>query len=828
MKRIRTLLAALALAATSVVVPVATAQPAAALDNGLARTPYMGWNTYYGLGGKFDEQTIKAEADAMVSRGLAAAGYKYVWLDGGWWQGQRDAQGNMTVDPQQWPDGMKAVADYIHSKGLLAGIYTDAGAQGCGGNDEGSYGHYQQDADTFAAWGFDAVKVDFCGGTTMHLDPAVAYAQFRDALLNNSSHRPMLFNICNPMVPEYHGVPYDRSAYVSYTFGPQTGNSWRTYTDIGFSHSIQWSDVLRNYDKNALHPEAAGPGHWNDPDYLGPELGMTTPEAQAQFSLWAVAAAPLIIGSDVRALSQQTIDMLTNPDVIAIDQDPLGVQGTRIAQQGQGDVWVKPLANGDRAVALLNRGATPRTISTTAAALGFDDAGGYVEHNLWTGRITESGSTIAATVPADSVVLVRVSASTPAHIEPATDLSAPQVAATPGAQQSIVVPGNQVPVHATFRNDGREPVTNVQLGAHVPDGWTVSGGSGASTVAPGGTLEVTWQVTPPRGALPGPYRITDTASYQWGGTSTGSASGQVSLVVPPTPPSGSGYVSDQTWLQASSGWRVPMVDQTVGTGPIRMHGTTYAKGIGVASVSRIDYYLGGNCTHLSGTAGIDDAVNFDPSGGTATFTVAGDGQSRWDSGVVDRTAPKSFDVDLTGVQVLSLQVGGGGDGTYNDRADWAGLNLTCGGPPATAPDGPWPQYVPQNAITATATSAHNGYPASAAVDGKQSTIWHDEFSPQAPMPQAITLDLASTHPVFGLTYQPRLDGGTTGIITGYRIEVSTDGTAFESVASGSWPDDTSLKSVTFAAQQARYVRLVATSGDGGYASAAEIRAAVTS
>jgi alpha-galactosidase len=827
MKRLRSLLVAVLLGATAAVVPIAT-QQAAALDNGLARTPYLGWNTYYGLGDQFNEQVIKSVADTMVSRGLKAAGYKYVWLDGGWWQGDRAADGTMTVDPQQWPDGMQAVADYIHSKGLLAGIYTDAGEQGCGGNNQGSYGHYQQDANTFAAWGFDAVKVDFCGGTVMHLDPAKAYADFRDALLNNSSRRPMLFNICNPMVPEYHGVPYDRSAYVSYTFGPDTGNSWRTYTDVGFSHSVQWSDVLRNYDKNALHPEAAGPGHWNDPDYLGPELGMTPAEAQAQFSLWAIAAAPLIIGSDVQTLSRQTVDMLTNPDVIAIDQDPMGKQGTRISQQGQGDVWVKPLANGDRAVALLNRGGTPQTISTTAQALGFDDAGAYVEHNLWTGRVTESGSTIAATVPANSVVLLRVSAGTPAHTQPATDLSAPQVAATPGAEQLLVIPGQQVPVHATFRNDSRIPVTDVRLTAQVPAGWTVSGGASWATVAPGTAVNATWQITPPRGALPGPYRITDSATYRWGGGSTGSASGEVSVLVPPTPPSGSGYLSDQTWLQASSGWQVPMVDQTVGTGPITMRGTTYAKGVGVASVSRIDYYLGGNCTELSGTAGIDDAVNFDPAGGTATFTVAGDGQSRWDSGVVDRSAPKSFDVDLTGVHVLSLQVGDGGDSTYNDRADWAGLQLTCGAPPATAPDGPWPQYVPQGAITATATSAHDGYPASAAVDGKQSTIWHDEFSPQAPMPQAVTLDLGSARDVYGLTYQPRLDGGGTGTITGYRVEVSTDGNTFASVTSGSWPDDSSLKSVTFAAHQARYVRLVATSGNGGYASAAEIRAAVTS
>jgi alpha-galactosidase len=555
---------------------------------------------------------------------------------------------------------------------------------------------------------------------------------------------------------------------------------------------------------------------------------MTAAEAQAQFTLWSVAAAPLIIGSDVRALSQQTIDMLTNPDVLAVDQDRLGVQGTLAATQGDGQVWVKPLANGDRAVALLNRGPNPQTISTSAAAVGLPQASAYLEHNLWTGTRTGTASTIAATVPANSAVLYRVSAGVPAGAEPATDLTAPQVPATPGAQQPLVLPGRQVPVTATFSNTGREPVTGVRLSLSAPKGWTVSGGASTGTVAPGTTRTATWQVTPARGALPGTYQLTDTATFTWGGTYTDSRTGQVAVVVPPTPPSGSTSLTDQTWLSAASGWRVPMLDQTVGGGPIKMAGTTYSTGIGVASVSRIDYYLGGNCTRLTGVAGIDDAVNnVGPQGGTATFSVVGDAQSRYDSGVVDRTASRSFAVDVTGVQVLSLQVGDGGDGTYNDRADWANLQLTCGAPPASVPNGPWPSYVPQNQITATATSAHNGYPASAAVDGNLATIWHDEWQPQAPLPQAITLDLGSTQQVYGLTYQPRLDGSSTGTITAFRVETSQDGASFAPVATGSWADDTSLKSVTFDATSARYLRLAATAGDGGYASAAEIRAATT-
>jgi len=810
----------------------APTSPALALDNGLARTPYMGWNTYYGLGGTYNEQTIVSVTDAMVNRGLAAAGYTYVWLDAGWWSGTRDASGNITVDATQWPHGMAWLAGYIHSKGLKAGIYTDAGSNGCGGANQGSYGHYQQDANQFASWGFDALKVDFCGGHAMRLDPATAYGQFRDALLNNSSHRPILFNICNFLEPGQAGPndpPYNQSAFYSYTFGPSTGNSWRTDTDIGFAHSVQWPAVLRNLDHDAAHPEAAGPGHWNDPDYLGPELGMTAAEAQAQFTMWSIVAAPLIIGSDVRALSAPTVAMLTNPDVIAVDQDALGAQSTRIAQQGNGDVWVKTLANGDRAVALLNRGPTALTISTSAADVGLGHAAGYTLQDLWAHRSTETAGRITATVAPDSAVLYRVSAGYGNTVAPATSVSAPGVpAAYPGSQLRLAIPEQSMPVSSTFENDGRTSVTDARIALAAPPGWQVQAQS--TTGGAVGTNEqrvAQWMVTPPAGALPGSYALTVTATYRWGGNQTDSRSAQVQVTVPPAPPAGTGYLSDHTWLDASSGYLVPMLDVSVGGNPITLQGHTYPKGIGVASPSQIEYYFGGNCAHLSATVGIDDIVNsVSPQGGTAVFQVYGDGRKLYDSGVVDRTATKSVEVDLTGVNVLTLAVGDAGDGGYNDRADWAGLQASCGNPVATVPGGPWPHFVPQASMSATASSAHAGYPASAAIDGRQTTIWHSEFSPPAPLPQSITIDLGGAHTVAGLTYQPRLDASETGTITGYVVYTSVDGTAFSQAASGVWPGDRSLKSVTFnAPQQARYVRIEATSGAGNYASAAEIQVA---
>jgi alpha-galactosidase len=379
-----------------------------------AAVPYMGWNTYYGVGGVFDQRTILSVARALLDRGLARAGYRIVWLDFGWASGKRDADGQLVVDPHQWPHGLRWLTDWLHSQGLLAGIYTDAGRSGCHGQGVGSFGHYQQDADSFAAWGFDAVKVDFCGAGQEGLDPRPLYARFARALAHNSSHRRLLLNVCNFWVPgQIDGTrpSYANSAYASYSWAPRIAQSWRTDTDIGFPHDIQWVNVLRNLDHDAAHPQAAGPGHWNDPDYLGPELGMTSAEARAQFSMWAIVAAPLILGSDPRALSPTTISMLENREVIAVDQDPMGIQGTVVGQSGSGQVWSKPLAGGAAAVALLNRGSAPLRITTTASEVGLAAAATYVVRDLWTHQTSRSEGEIGAVVAPDSVMLYRVAPS---------------------------------------------------------------------------------------------------------------------------------------------------------------------------------------------------------------------------------------------------------------------------------------------------------------------------------------------------------------------------------------------------------------------------------
>jgi len=382
----------------------------------LAATPYMGWDTYLALPGGFPETTILQEADLLKTTGLEADGYRLIWLDATWWQGQRNAAGNMIVSAKQWPHGIAWLAQTLHANGFKLGVYTDAGSTGCGVAG-GAFGHYQQDINTLAAWGVDAVKVDWCGGSTQGLDPATQYAAIHQAILNNSSHRPMLLNICNFLQPLQRGtVPtFAQSAFASYSFGPSDGNSWRTDTDVGVPGNVTFGSVLRNLDADATGPAAAGPGHWNDPDYLAPDAGMSAAQFQTQFSMWAMLAAPLMVSVDMRAVDKISLAILAKKQVIAIDQDPAGVQAVLVQQQPsnppQAQVWFRPLVGG-YAIALLNRGSTAMPISTTAAWLsqydGLPQVPSYNVTNLWTGQQSTSSGTFSAAVPAYSTVLLKV------------------------------------------------------------------------------------------------------------------------------------------------------------------------------------------------------------------------------------------------------------------------------------------------------------------------------------------------------------------------------------------------------------------------------------
>lgn len=654
--------------------------PASVSDPTLSPTPYQGWNTYFGLGGDFDRETILDVADYLVGSGLKDAGYDIVWLDGGW-QGSpsRGEDGLLREDSEKFPDGMAALADEIHDRGLRAGIYLDAGpwtpeTEGCG---LGSYGYYQADADTIAAWGYDAVKVDFLCGIQADLDPKTAFTEFAEALRNNSSGREIIFNLCNPVTsPAWGEYPEEQQSTYSWTYAPEIAESWRTYTDAGFVGDVVFSDVLRNYDANAAHPEVAGPGHWSDPDFLVPELGMSDEEFRTQMTMWAIAAAPLVIGSDPRELSEASLDILRNEEVLAVNQDRLGIQGVRVGDAGTTETWVKPLSDGSMAVALLNRGSTPARITTTADAVGLKAQRVEVQ-DAWAGTMTESTRTIAASVPAHGAQLLVVSKATGAPGESRVGVSAPRVIAVNGQAATaegdvVVAAGSELELEVTVHNDAGKPVQVAGVEVTAPDGWGVaSDPQGPVRIPGGGHVTTTFEVTVPSDAPHGASALSATLS------GTGMVSPQMPITVAPAAPMGEADLAHHPWVSGTSGWLEPQVDGEVGGGAITIEGVVHATGIGVGSPSTIRYFLGGQCTSLSGVIGIDDAVKWDPSGGTATFEVVADGNTVWESGLVTRGPARTFHADVTGAQQVALIVGDNGDGGYNDRADWADMNIRC-------------------------------------------------------------------------------------------------------------------------------------------------------
>ncbi len=358
------------------------------LDDGLARTPPMGWNTWNKFACNVSEKLIKETADAIVASGMKDAGYRYVVIDD-CWQVYRDTAGVIVADPQRFPSGMKALADYIHSKGLLFGIYTDAGRATCQGR-PGTYRHEEADARTYAAWGVDYVKEDWCNA--QGLKAPDQYKQFHDALV--ATGRPIVLSIC------------EWGSNRPWEWAPGTGHLWRTTDDI----SDTWASMLYNYDLSAIHQDVAGPGGWNDPDML--EVGnggMTDDEYRAHFALWAIAAAPLIAGNDIRTMSAATRDILTNREVIAVNQDSLGVQGWLAEQPSAGlQVWAKPLKDGARAVALLNRTGAEAEMSVEWKAIGLAPGRAAVR-DLWAhaDRGTIAGG-YTTRVPSHAVVMLKV------------------------------------------------------------------------------------------------------------------------------------------------------------------------------------------------------------------------------------------------------------------------------------------------------------------------------------------------------------------------------------------------------------------------------------
>lgn len=310
---------------------------------GLALTPPMGWNSWNHFGCNVDEALIRETADAMVSSGMKAAGYIYVNIDD-CWHGNRDSLGFIHPDPERFPSGMKALADYVHSLGLKLGIYSDAGWKTCVGH-PGSRGYEYQDAQTYAEWGIDYLKYDWCN--TEGLNTRGAYLTMRDALY--AAGRPIVFSIC------------EWGSSNPWKWAGDIGHLWRTTGDIapifdGAEHHDTWASwgVLQILNMRKDIRQYAGPDHWNDPDMMEVGNGMTDSEDRAHFSLWCMMAAPLIAGNDLRTMGEKTRNILTNKEVIAVDQDSLGIHGFKCLEINDLDVYAKPLKDGDLAVCFFN------------------------------------------------------------------------------------------------------------------------------------------------------------------------------------------------------------------------------------------------------------------------------------------------------------------------------------------------------------------------------------------------------------------------------------------------------------------------------------------
>ncbi|ETK36905.1 cellulose binding domain-containing protein [Microbispora sp. ATCC PTA-5024] len=458
---------------------VALQDQAGALENGVARTPPMGWNSWNTFGCNISETLIKQMADAIVSSGLRDLGYKYVVVDDCWFNPTRDSAGNLQGNPSRFPSGMKALGDYLHGKGLKFGLYevpvdkTCAQYFGSYSGATGSQGHEVQDARQFAAWGVDYLKYDWCSPNGTITDQVNTFAKMRDALA--ASGRQIVYSI-NPNSIHAKTGPQRNWGDVA--------NMWRTTEDItnkwdtgqtngypmGIQNIVNVTVPLASYAK---------PGAFNDPDMM--EIGrggMNDTEMRSHFALWAMMASPLIAGNDIRSMDAATTTILKNQNLIAVNQDSLAQQARQISNDGTRRVLAKNLSNGDVAVALFNQGGSTTTISTTASAVGLS-GGSFTLRDAWTNATSTSTGAITASVPAHGTVVYRVSGGATPSPTP-TPTPSPTLTPTPTPTPSPTPSGQPAGCTATYHlvNDWgtgfQAEVTVGNTGSSALNGWTVS------------------------------------------------------------------------------------------------------------------------------------------------------------------------------------------------------------------------------------------------------------------------------------------------------------------------------------------------------------------
>lgn len=513
MKRTGVLLAAVVLLTAGVLAAVVRGPDAQALENGVARTPPMGWNSWNTFGCNINDALIRQMADAIVSSGMRDLGYKYVVVDDCWMNSTRDAQGNLQANASRFPNGMKALGDYLHSRGLLFGIYqapldkTCAQYFGSYPGATGAQGHEAQDARQFAAWGVDYLKYDWCSPSGTITEQVTTFAKMRDALAGTG--RPIVYSI-NPNSIHAKTGPQRNWGDVA--------NLWRTTEDItntwdsgqtnGYPMGIQ--NIV-----NVTVPLAgyAAPGRFNDPDMLEVGRGgMTDTEMRSHFALWAMMASPLIAGNDIRSQSGATATILKNQQLIAINQDSLGLQATQVSNDGTRRVLAKRLAGGDVAVALLNQSGSATTVSTTAAAIG-KSGSSFTLRDAWTNATSTTTGAISASVPAHGTVVYRVSG------------GGTTTPTTPPAGSTLVsaASGRCLDVPSSSTTNGTQPVI-----------WDCNGGTNQRWTVNGQTLQALGKcLDAPVGATAGAkaqlWDCNGGTNQQWtlgaDGTVRGAASG---------------------------------------------------------------------------------------------------------------------------------------------------------------------------------------------------------------------------------------------------------------------------------------------------------------
>lgn len=693
-KSLRAQLIALTLgAATLLMAPNLPAQAAAPVVPITA--PPMGWNSWNRFGCNIDENLIRATADAIVANNLDDLGYVYVNIDDCWMASTRDAQGRLQASPTRFPSGIRAVADYVHARGLKLGIYSSAGTLTCQGL-PASLDHETIDAQTFASWTIDYLKYDNCNNQGR--PAAQRYKAMGDAL--KATGRAIVYSVCNWGQED------------PWVFGPQVGGSlWRTTGDI----SDSWASMTSLLDQQAgLEPFARNVG-FNDPDML--EVGnggMTTNEYTAHFSLWSLLNAPLLLGNDLRTLSTATLGIIRNAEVIAVNQDWGGSQGRRVRDLGETEVWAKPMSDGSMAVVLLNRSSATATISTSAAELGLGGSSSYNLRNLWTATNSTTTGTVSASVASHGAAMYRVSRAGTLSAAPAAgtyqvsdmtwlssangwgpaerNLSNGEQAAGDGRTLTIngttyakgigvhsdsavyVYLGRACPLFTSFIGTDDE-VTNAQASQRFQvygDGKLIAysqikhaaDGPSRLTVATGGFTTLELRVTDAR---------NNSISFDhadWG-----------SPTLTCTAPGTGSYVSDRTWTASTNGWGPAERNQSNGEqaaadGTVASTGgALYVKGVGTHASSTIDLATAG-CTRFTASAGIDGEVT--NSTASVVFSVAGDGTALYTSPTVTiASGPVTIDLNISGRSSLRLAVSDAGNGINSDHATWADARLLC-------------------------------------------------------------------------------------------------------------------------------------------------------